>query len=73
MTAKLHTFNGEQLTVRQIKQRVPRLCDYTIRQHLAAGRNTTATMLQYNRKAQQLAGAKRGSKHLLMQGWRLKG
>ena len=37
---QLHAFEGEQLTVQQIHQRVPVLSERTIRDHLAAGRRT---------------------------------
>ena len=38
-------FDGQLLTVSEIRARVPAFCDSTIRDHLRAGRNTTSAML----------------------------
>lgn len=70
MTAKLHTFNGEQLTVQQIKQRVPNLSVRTLYRHIASGRNTTAAIMQYDSHALQIAGARRGGLHRNSQEWK---
>lgn len=45
--AKTFTFEGEQLTVSEIRKRVPALSDQSIRSHLAAGRNSTQAMLSH--------------------------
>lgn len=46
--ATRYNFEGEQLTVTEIRQRVPALADTTIRRHLAAGRNTRQAMLTFD-------------------------
>lgn len=56
--ALVHTFEGEQLTVRQIAGRVPALSERTIRDHLAAGRRTRSAMLSFD----PLAAASRGGR-----------
>ncbi|MDV3513166.1 hypothetical protein [Stenotrophomonas sp. C1657] len=56
--ARLHVFEGEQLTVQQIHQRVPVLSQRTIRDHLAAGRRTSAAMLCFD----PIAAAARGGR-----------
>lgn len=47
MSAKRFIFEGEELTVSQIRERVPALKDHSIRAHLAAGRNTAQAMLSH--------------------------
>jgi hypothetical protein len=49
--AKLHTFDGEQLTVAQISALLPEYKVQCIRAHLRAGRNTTALIRGYRRTA----------------------
>lgn len=56
--ARLHAFEGEQLTVQQIHQRVPVLSPRTIRDHLAAGRRTSTAMLCFD----PIAAAARGGR-----------
>ncbi len=56
--ARLHAFEGEQLTVQQIHQRVPVLSQRTIRAHLAAGRHTSTAMLCFD----PIAAAARGGR-----------
>ena len=56
--ARLHAFEGEQLTVQQIHQRVPILSERTIRDHLAAGRRTRSAMLCFD----PIAAAARGGR-----------
>lgn len=56
---RLHAFEGEQLTVQQIHQRVPVLSERTIRDHLAAGRRTRTAMLCFD----PIAAASRGAHH----------
>lgn len=58
MTAKRFDCDGEQLTVAEIRQRVPALSDSTVRAHLAAGRNTTAAILAFDPKRAQRAGGR---------------
>lgn len=60
MTGAVHEFEGEQLTVAEIHERVPALSKDTIRKHLAKGRRTRTAMLSYNPDIDRLAGAKRG-------------
>jgi len=40
-----HLFDGQLLTVAEIRERVPVLADASIRDHLRAGRNTASAML----------------------------
>lgn len=47
MKAARFDFEGELLTVAEIRERVPALSDPTIRKHLEAGRNTRQAMLTY--------------------------
>jgi len=49
--ARLHAFNGQQMTVAQIRLIVPECSDGSIRGHLKAGRNTTALIQGYRRTA----------------------
>ncbi|TFZ46470.1 hypothetical protein E5C33_04550 [Stenotrophomonas maltophilia] len=56
--ARLHAFEGEQLTVQQIHLRVPILSERTIRDHLAAGRRTRSAMLCFD----PIAAAARGGR-----------
>lgn len=60
MTAPVHEFEGEQLTVAEIHERVPALSRDTIRKHLAKGRRTRTAMLSYNPDIDRREGAKRG-------------
>jgi len=55
---RLHAFEGEQLTVQHIHQRVPVLSERTIRDHLAAGRRTRTAMLCFD----PIAAAARGGR-----------
>ena len=73
MTAKLHDFDGGQFTLRQICVLVPRERDFTIRKHLAAGRNTTALMMQYNPKRRHVTGVSPDGSRLRSQGWKASG
>lgn len=58
MTAKLHDFDGERLTVRQIRERVPVLSERAVRDYLAAGRNTAMAMLSFDPKAASARGGR---------------
>lgn len=49
MRGKLHTFDGQQLTVAQIHALLPEYRRDGIRDHLAAGRNTTRLIRGYRR------------------------
>lgn len=55
-------FEGEQLTVTQIRARVPALGDATIRRYLAAGRNTRAAMLGVSVSAGRAASGRAAAK-----------
>jgi hypothetical protein len=46
-SAKRFPFEGEELTVSEIRKRVPALSDQSIRSHLAAGRNSAQAMLTH--------------------------
>ncbi|KAF1702872.1 hypothetical protein [Pseudoxanthomonas kaohsiungensis] len=48
MKAATFSFEGQELTVAQIREHVPVLGESTIRSHLRAGRNTRAAMLNFN-------------------------
>lgn len=45
--AQQFEFEGEMLTIAQIRQRVPILNDASLRAHIAAGRNTTQAILTH--------------------------
>jgi hypothetical protein len=47
MTAARYTFEGQQLTVAEIRAIVPAISDSSIRDHIRAGRNTRAAMLNH--------------------------
>ena len=65
MTAT-YTFDGESLTVAEIRKRVPALSDATIRKHLAEGRSTSQDMLSYDPAAALRANGRRVAK---ARGW----
>jgi hypothetical protein len=44
---RLFDFEGEQLSAAEIQRRVPAISETSVRQHLAAGRNTREAMLTY--------------------------
>lgn len=48
-----HLFEGEQMTMAQIRALVPVLGEHSIRGHLAAGRNTRQAMLAVDPAAQR--------------------
>lgn len=53
-------FEGEELTVAQIRQRVPVLPDVTIRKHLHDGRRTRQAMLTYDEAAARRRNGRAG-------------
>ena len=55
--AKTHLFDGEQLTVREIAQRVPAMSLDAVRKHLRAGRNTRQAVLAFDGKANSRAAS----------------
>ncbi len=55
-------FEGEELTVAQIRQRVPILSDRTIRKHLAAGRDTRQAMLNFDISAASARGGRKAAR-----------
>lgn len=59
MTGKKHVFDGQELTVAQIRERVPVLSASTIRDHLAKGRNTASAMLSFDARAASSVTGKR--------------
>lgn len=65
MSAKRHDFEGEQLTVAEIMQRVPALADSTIRRHLAAGRNTRVAMLSFDQSRTNSANGRKAAKRFV--------
>ncbi|WP_323162837.1 hypothetical protein [Stenotrophomonas maltophilia] len=56
--AVTYEFEGEQLTVRQIGERVPALPERTIRNHIAAGRRTRTAMLSFDAAAASSRGGR---------------
>lgn len=54
-----HEFEGEQLTVAEIRERVPVLSADTIRRHLAAGRRTSGDMLSFDPRAKFAAAGRK--------------
>lgn len=54
-----YEFDGEQLTVAEIRERVPALSASSIRSHLAAGRNTRTAMLSFNPSTARAAAGRR--------------
>lgn len=55
-------FEGEELTVAQIRQRVPILSERTIRKHLARGRNTTSAMMNFDISAASARGGRKAAR-----------
>ncbi|WP_460727708.1 hypothetical protein [Lysobacter rhizosphaerae] len=55
-------FEGEQLTISEIRKRVPILANNTIRSHLNAGRNTRISMLSYDPKIGMAKGGQRAAR-----------
>lgn len=47
---RLHEFDGQQLTIAEIKKLIPVVSESSIRQHLEAGRNTREAILNYRPK-----------------------
>lgn len=54
-------FEGEQLTIVEIRQRVPILADSTIRAHLCAGRTTRVAMLSFDPRKASARAARRNN------------
>jgi hypothetical protein len=58
IVARRFEFEGEELTIREIRERVPVLTGATIRHHLKNGRNTRQLMLAHDiHAARRRAGA----------------
>lgn len=47
MARRLYPFNGEMMTMGQIRAIVPVICMHSIRQHIREGRVTAEAMLAY--------------------------
>jgi len=47
MATRLYPFNGEMMTMGQIRAIVPAICKESIRRHIAEGRVTATAMLAY--------------------------
>jgi hypothetical protein len=62
---KKYEFEGAMMTLSEIRKRVPRLDNGSIKMHLEQGRCTAQAMLTYNPRAAQRAGALKGKKN----GW----
>lgn len=61
---KRHTFDGAQLTLPEILERVSVLSETTVRRYLAAGRHTTQAMLSYDpRQGYSRTGKKSAKAH----------
>lgn len=59
---KTHLFEDQQLTLRQIRERVPCLGDHAIKTRLRAGITTVRGMMDFNGAARTLAGSRRGAR-----------
>ena len=57
MKPKTFEFEGENLTITEIRKRVPAFSDQTIRKHLEAGRNTTQAMLTHRQVYRKPTGS----------------
>ena len=57
--AKLHMFDGEGMTISEANKRCPRISDASLRRHIAAGRNTTAEVMNYDPSRCIAAGARK--------------
>ena len=66
---KTHPFDGEQLTVQQIHQRVPALSERSICRALAAGRNTKQSMLSFDPRQAYRAAGKKSKASPKSRGW----
>lgn len=55
-----YLFEGEEMSIADIRKRVPILSNETIHRHLAAGRNTATAMLSFDGRA---AGARSSTKN----------
>lgn len=60
MSALRHEFEGEQLTLREIRARVPILGERTIAKRLALGLTTRIAMLSYDEAAEKRRAGVRG-------------
>lgn len=60
MTAQRYEFEGEQLTLREIRARVPILGERTIVKRLALGLTTRIAMLSFDEKAEKRRAGLRG-------------
>jgi hypothetical protein len=68
MTPQRFAFEGEQLTVAEIRTRVPALSDSSIRKHLAAGRNTRAAMLNFDPRSAVRANGRKAAARAIATG-----
>lgn len=64
-----YTFEGQSLTIPEIRLLVPILSERTIRRHLAEGRNTRQAMLAYNSSAKLSAAGKKSHANAKSRGW----
>lgn len=55
MAARTYEFDGEQLTLAQIQERVPALSRRSITWHLDSGRTTRTAMLTFDGRAAAIA------------------
>lgn len=60
MALRTYEFEGEQLTVAQIKERVPALSHRSITWHLESGRTTRQAMLTFDGGAARRAAGRNG-------------
>jgi len=60
--AEIFSFDGENLTVKQIHAKVPALSLQTVRNHLKCGRLTSIAMLTFSTEAVRTANGKRAAK-----------
>ncbi|MBN8740711.1 MAG: hypothetical protein BGP24_14735 [Lysobacterales bacterium 69-70] len=60
MTARRYEFEGQRMTVAEIRAIVPVISRSAVVQHIKAGRTTRQQMLQFDPRAAMRAGGKRG-------------
>lgn len=64
-----YTFDGQLMTLAEIRQRVPVISEATIRDHLRAGRNTKQAMLSFSQTEALRQAGKKSAKTNRSRGW----
>lgn len=65
----LYTFDGQPMTLAEIRQRVPVISEATIRDHLRAGRNTKQAMLGFSQTEALRQAGKKSARTNRSRGW----